>query len=223
MNQLTPFQFKDHPVRTVLVDGDIRFAAADVAKALEYRDASDMTRHIDEEDKGYTEVRTPGGKQRMLVINESGVYAATFRSRKPSANAFRRWVTSEVLPSIRRTGSYQMPDLSSEMALAVENGHLKDQVRAQDEIIKLKDGAIMGLQGKLIGVQDKQIRLIGQMAAIEKRQRIRETIQTIERMVLQGHSRDEIALATGKSLNYIRQYVFRLRKAGRLPMEGGEA
>ncbi len=65
-----------------------------------------MNRCIDDEDKGWAEVPTPGGKQRVLVINESGVYAATFKSRKPSAKAFRRWVTSEVLPSIRRVGSY---------------------------------------------------------------------------------------------------------------------
>lgn len=109
MNQVIPFQFNTHEVRTLSVDGDIRFVATDVAQALEYRNASDMVRCIDPEDKGYAEVRTPSGTQKMLVINESGIYAATFRSKKPSAKPFRRWVTADVLPSIRRTGGYTAP------------------------------------------------------------------------------------------------------------------
>jgi prophage antirepressor-like protein len=109
MNQLTPFQFHIHQVRTMLIGDNVQFIAADVAAALEYASAKDMVRAVDDEDQGWAEVPTLGGIQRMRVINESGIYSATFRSRKPSAKAFRRWVTAEVLPTIRRTGSYTAP------------------------------------------------------------------------------------------------------------------
>ncbi len=172
---------------------------------------------------------TKQAKEFVAELEKAGIPAiqskqqvGTFGCRE-LVYAYAMWISASFQLMVIRAFDTLVVEKKGVLAIAVENGHLKDQVRARDEIIKLKDGAIMGLQGKLIGVQDKQIRLIGQMAAIEKRQRIRETIQTIERMVLQGHSRDEIALATGKSLNYIRQYVFRLRKAGRLPQEGGEA
>jgi prophage antirepressor-like protein len=105
---VVPFDFKSHQVRAVVMeDGDIWYVAADVASALEYRDASDMMRAVDDEDKGYAKVRTPGGEQHMLTINESGIYEATFKSRKKEARPFRRWLTTEVVPSIRGTGEYK--------------------------------------------------------------------------------------------------------------------
>ena len=93
-------------VRTITKDNEPWFIASDVAKALGYRMASDMTRRIDEEDKGYTKVRTPGGEQEMSIINESGLYAGVFCSSLDSAKSFKHWVTSEVIPSIRKNGGY---------------------------------------------------------------------------------------------------------------------
>lgn len=87
-------------------DGQPWFVASDVAYALEYRMASDMARSLDDDERGTQIVRTPSGDQTMLVINESGLYHAILMSRKSEAKAFKKWVTSEVLPSIRRTGSY---------------------------------------------------------------------------------------------------------------------
>lgn len=105
------FLFHTHSVRIFPTEDQQSFfaVASDVASALDYPSAHDMVRCVDEEDVGYADVRTPGGVQRMLTVNESGIYAATFRSRKASAKAFRRWVTAEVLPSIRRTGGYTAP------------------------------------------------------------------------------------------------------------------
>jgi len=80
--------------------------AADVAKVLGYRNAPDMTRNIDDEDKGTQIVRTLGGTQEITIINESGLYTAIIYSRRPEAKAFRRKVTSEILPSIRKHGGY---------------------------------------------------------------------------------------------------------------------
>jgi len=104
---IVPFQFDAATVRAVVgADGEPWFVAADVSAVLEYRGAPDMTRILDADEKGTQIVRTPGGEQEMTVINESGLYSAVLRSRKPEAKRFKRWVTAEVLPSIRKTGSY---------------------------------------------------------------------------------------------------------------------
>lgn len=114
MSDLELFTYHQQQVRTVLIEGEVWFVAADVAAALEYRMASDMTRRLDDRDKGYAKVRTPGGEQDMAVINESGLYDAVFRANTDKARDFRRWVTAEVIPSIRRTGSYSTAPALSE-------------------------------------------------------------------------------------------------------------
>ncbi|MFS1526237.1 Bro-N domain-containing protein [Microbulbifer sp. 2304DJ12-6] len=101
-----PFDFHSHTVRVLNVDGEARFVATDVAEALNYRDAANMARNLDSDEKGTQIVSTPGGDQELLTISESGLYHAVLKSRKPKAQEFRRWITSEVLPSIRKTGGY---------------------------------------------------------------------------------------------------------------------
>ena len=104
--QVIPFQFDTREVRTMLIDDQPWFVAADVSCALEYRIAGDMTRNLDDDEKDTQIVRTPGGDQEMLVINESGLYSAILRSRKAEAKRFKKWITAEVLPAIRKHGSY---------------------------------------------------------------------------------------------------------------------
>ena len=104
-----PFAFEENQVRALLVDRNPWFVASDVAGVLQYRNAPDMARGLDDDEKGTQIVRTPGGNQEMLIINESGLYSAILRSRKPEAKRFKKWVTAEVLPSIRKTGGYTSP------------------------------------------------------------------------------------------------------------------
>lgn len=106
----TVFQFRSTEVRTLVLDGEGWFVASDVAKALGYRDARHMTRYLDDDEKGLRIVETLGGLQELSIINESGLYHAVLKSRKPEARPFRKWVTSEVLPAIRKTGQYVMPE-----------------------------------------------------------------------------------------------------------------
>jgi len=106
--EIQTFQFGDQPLRTVMVGGEPWFVAADVARLLGYRMASDMTRRIDPEDRGTRSVRTPSGEQAMTVISEAGLYAAILGSQVPGAREFKRWVTHVVLPQIRRTGRYEV-------------------------------------------------------------------------------------------------------------------
>lgn len=97
-------------LRGILIDNEPWFVGKDVAAALGYGGgkslANAVARHVDIEDKGVTEMMTPGGKQQMTIINESGFYSLILSSKLPSAKKFKRWVTSEVLPALRKTGTY---------------------------------------------------------------------------------------------------------------------
>ena len=89
--------------------GETFFVGKDVAMALGYSNPLKALRvHVDDEDKGVTEMGTPGGTQKITFINESGLYSLILSSKLPQARAFKRWVTSEVLPAIRRTGRYEL-------------------------------------------------------------------------------------------------------------------
>lgn len=103
-------------IRTVDLNGEPWFVGKDIAAALGYSNPQKAIRdHVDALDKGVNEMDTPGGKQQMPIINESGVYSLIFGSKLEGAARFKRWVTGEVLPTLRKTGSYTMPKLSKEM------------------------------------------------------------------------------------------------------------
>ena len=98
-------------VRTVVKNGEPWLVGKDVAKILEYKDTAKAIRtHVDDEDKGVSVLDTPGGQQKIMVINESGLYSLVLSSKMPKAKEFRRWVTSNVLPTIRKTGGYVAND-----------------------------------------------------------------------------------------------------------------
>lgn len=106
MNDIIPFQFDTHDVRISDQDGQPWFVAADVCNVLGISKHRDAVARLDDDETNTVIVDTPGGPQSVCAISESGLYALIIRSRKPAAARFRKWVTSEVLPSIRRTGSY---------------------------------------------------------------------------------------------------------------------
>lgn len=97
-------------IRTMTGDnGEPLFVATDIAKVLGYRDAANMARRLDEDEKGTRSTSTPGGAQSVTVITEAGLYSAILGSKRPDARQFKRWVTHEVLPAIRRHGGYLTP------------------------------------------------------------------------------------------------------------------
>ena len=108
MNDLTVFNNERFgKIRTVVLDGVIWFVGKDIAEALGYSNPRKaLADHVEEEDKGVTKCYTHGGAQEMTIINESGVYSLIFASKLPDAKEFKHWVTSEILPSVRTTGSY---------------------------------------------------------------------------------------------------------------------
>ncbi|EXI92404.1 MAG: putative phage-encoded protein [Candidatus Accumulibacter sp. BA-94] len=107
MNAITPFHFGDQQVRVISDDhGEPWFVGADVCEALALRNSRDAMARLDEDEKGVAITDTLGGQQEMVTINESGLYSLILTSRKAEARKFKKWVTSEVLPAIRRTGAY---------------------------------------------------------------------------------------------------------------------
>ena len=105
MNELQIFKSHEFgEIRTTIQNGEPWFVAADVCKALDIDKR--QTRRLDDDEKGVRSTHTPGGNQDMTIVNEAGLYSLVLGSRKPEAKAFKRWITHEVLPTIRRTGGY---------------------------------------------------------------------------------------------------------------------
>lgn len=140
---LAPFVYEGQTVRVVTGEhGDPAFVASDVSSILGYRNAHDLTRNLEDDDKGYAVVSTPGGDQRMLAITEAGLYVGVLGAKVARARDFKRWVTREVLPSIRRTGAYGTPTLALDnadhVALIVQAGYAA-LTRALDAEAKVAD------------------------------------------------------------------------------------
>ena len=107
----------DVPIRMQMINGEPWFVAKDVCDALGLSEVSNSCIRLREEEKGKSTIRTLGGDQSMTVVNESGLYGLIFQSRKPAARDFRYWLTSEVLPAIRKYGRYEMPGSRERMRL----------------------------------------------------------------------------------------------------------
>lgn len=118
-------------IRTVVIEGEPYFVAKDITDRLGFLNGRKaIADHVDEDDKGVTKCYTHGGIQEMTVINESGLFSLILSSKLPEAKKFRRWVTSEVLPTIRKTGGYHLPQTYQEA--------LRELADKQDEIDKLE-------------------------------------------------------------------------------------
>jgi anti-repressor protein len=114
------FIFHGDEVRSIIMNGEPWWVATDATKILGYRNAGDATRLLDEDEKGTHSVRTLGGEQVVTIVNEPGLYSLILRSKLPQAKAFKRWITHEVIPTIRKTGGYgQRPALPSNRDLAL--------------------------------------------------------------------------------------------------------
>lgn len=178
MNDLQLFNNPEFgAVRAVEVDGEPWFVGKDVAQALGYSNPRKaLADHVDAEDKGVTKCDTPGGEQDITTINESGLYSLVLSSKLPGAKKFKRWVTSEVLPTIRKTGGYQLPkdypsalralaDTTEKLLAAeTENEANKPKVLFADAVSTAKTSILVGELAKLLkqnGVDIGQNRLFG--------------------------------------------------------------
>lgn len=180
MNETQLFNFHGQNVRTVTIDDEPYFVGKDVATNLKYRQPADAIRnHVQPEDKGVYKLSTPGGEQRMTVINESGLYDLIFDASRQSKNSevrenarkFRHWVTSEVLPAIRKHGAYMTPQTIEKALLnpdtiinlatqLKQEQEQRKQLQAENEQMKPK-----ALFADAVATSNSSI-LIGQLAKI---------------------------------------------------------
>ncbi|HCZ9949172.1 TPA: ORF6C domain-containing protein [Staphylococcus aureus] len=143
MQALQTFNFEELPVRTLEVDGEPYFIGKDVADILGYANGRDaLSKHVDAEDKLPSQIATAGQNRNVTIINESGLYSLIFSSKLENAKRFKRWVTSEVLPTLRKTGAYQVPsDPMQALRLMFEaTEETKQEIKnVKDDVIDLKE------------------------------------------------------------------------------------
>lgn len=165
MNELQIFNNEEFgKIRTVTIDNEPWFVGKDVATALGYSNSRKaLADHVQEDDKGVTKCDTLGGKQDLTTINESGLYALIFGSKLESAKRFKHWVTSEVLPSIRKTGGYDVkqPQGKELLALAV----LEAQKTIEEQTAQIEEMKPHAILGQAITTANTSI-LVGDLAKI---------------------------------------------------------
>lgn len=149
MTALIPFDYSGRQVRTVQVDGEPWFVAADVCAVLELNNVTMAVASLDEDEKGFSNVETPGGEQRVVIVNEPGLYSLILRSRKPEAKAFKRWLTHEVIPSLRKNGRYEVAEVSRrELAqMVIAEADRADAAEAQVKALQPKADYVDGFVG----------------------------------------------------------------------------
>lgn len=156
-NTLTIFENPEFgKIRIEVIDGEVWFIGKDIAEALGYANPKNaVPKYVDKEDKLSTQIEYAGQRRKVTLINESGLYALIFSSKLEKAKDFKRWVTSEVLPSIRKTGSYTIPMTIDQQVQIVAQGQV--QLR---EIVEKQTEEIENLQVTVEDLQE-QINVIG--------------------------------------------------------------
>jgi|GEM_PF-3474167 len=156
-NKITSWNYDDQLVRSLVHNGEPWFVGKDIASSLGYKDTVNaLKEHVDNEDKDIIKIMTTSGIQNAVVINESGLYSLIFGSKLETARQFKRWVTSEVLPAIRKTGGYAKPTNEAERAqrylhqtnantkgLHAESGIIGQQIRLLDRVERLADRGLI--------------------------------------------------------------------------------
>lgn len=172
MNELQVFDYEGTTVRTVLKENDPWFVAVDVCAILDIANSRMAIDRLDPDEKGVSSMDTPGGKQTLTVINEAGLYTLVLGSRKPQAKAFKRWVTHEVIPSIRKHGAYLTSDAMEQVMndpdawiamlttlkeertqrekLAVEVALAEPKVRFADSVAASENTILIGEMAKIL-------------------------------------------------------------------------
>ena len=172
MNELQIFENKDFgKVRTVTLNGAPCFVAADICRALDIANSRDAVKRLDDDERGVVSTDTLGGVQEMTVVNESGLYSLVLGSRKPEAKQFKRWITHEVIPTIRKTGGYvNNDDLFVNTYLPNADDTTKALFRSTLETIRAQNAKLEAYKPKAIFADavsaSKSYILVGELAKI---------------------------------------------------------
>lgn len=195
MGALTILNFKGAAVRAVTIDGEPWWVAKDVCEVLGIRNSRDAVSRLDDDEKGVGKTDTLGGSQELVVVSEPGLYKLIARSNKPEAKAFLRWVTHDVLPSIRQTGSYTAPGVQ----------------QAPDRMTQLMDMLAQNLMA-LTGKSEYMARVATEAAemATSAQRGVSEATARLDAMqaVLDDRDKDQIQ-ALRHAVDSIKAQVFR--------------
>lgn len=147
MNDIQTFENDSFgTVRTIDINGEPWFVASDVCKALEIQNNRDAVARLDDDEKGVVLIDTLGGKQNTSIVNEPGLYTLVLGSRKPEAKAFKRWITHDVIPAIRKTGMYSAPSYAESLRLLADK--IEEAERLKLEVVHMND-TIAEMQPKI--------------------------------------------------------------------------
>lgn len=211
MNELQTFKNEEFgAVRTVQIDNEVWFVGKDVAEILGYSNPRKaILDHVDAEDKGVTKCDTLGGTQELTVINESGLYSLVLSSKLPDAKKFKRWVTNEVLPQIRKTGSYHLPqtykEALQELLLKVEeNEKLTAKIEEDKPKTIFADAVSTSHTSILVGDLAKIIRQNGYEIG---QNRLFEWLRINGYLIKSGTSRNM------PTQRYVEQGLFRIKES----------
>jgi len=158
MNDLQIFENEElGKVRTVIKDKEIWFVAKDLCDILDIAEHRQSTRRLDDDEKGVYSIHTPGGMQETIIVNEPGMYTLVLKSRKPNAKKFKRWLTHDVIPSIREKGFYVAEEVENENVPQNEFDILRGMIDKMEENSKLSKQALQTAQStedKLNDIQE---------------------------------------------------------------------
>lgn len=180
MLNLIPFNFNDNQIRVVDIDGQPWFLAADICRALDHTDTSVSVGRLDDDEKLPQTLFVSGQNRNVWLINESGLYSLILTSRKPEAKQFKKWVTAEVLPSIRKTGQYQAPafqipqTLPEALRLAAD---LADQVQQQQLMIEHQKPAVEFVERFVEARSAKSMREVAKVLGLKEKDFIARLLQ----------------------------------------------
>ena len=167
---LMQFVYEGATVRSIMIDGEPWFVARDICDALELLNLTMALQRLAADEKGVNRIDTPGGPQQMAIVNESGMYALVLRSDKPKAADFRRWITREVIPAIRKTGAYvapgasaMLPDRKALARMVIEAEEAREVAEARvaelvpkaaafDAFLNGEGAYLIGTVGRILGV-----------------------------------------------------------------------
>lgn len=204
MNELQTFINPDFGnIRVTIINNEPFFVGKDVAEDLGYTNSRKaLSDHVDQEDKGVTICDTLGGKQEMTVINESGVYALVFSSKLPKAKEFKHWVTSEVLPTIRKHGAYATPATIESIIANPDNGiRLLQALKEEQEKRKTLEAQNAEMKPKALFAEavtaSKTSILVGELAKILKQ----NGIETGQKRLFQWMRDNGYLIKSGSATN----------------------
>ncbi|OIQ69297.1 hypothetical protein GALL_491050 [mine drainage metagenome] len=216
--QITPYQFGNQDVRIVQdANGELLFVASDVCRVLGIVKPENAYSRLDDDERGTRTVGTNGGPQEMVVLNESGLYSLILSSRKAQAKAFKRWVTHEVLPSIRRTGTYNQaaaaPQASPQPTPQVSADWLARSMSGAQKLLQLTAGRVgmVDISEQLREFSHPDVAM-GLAALLFTRQRFLVEMQSLESAHLRALSRDEHLVDLGTA-NWADRFVAQMGRA----------